>query len=135
MRIEIDKIGTAAVTCVEDIPVQDWDLDRDDIKFKGLINLTAVFVRVPLAIEVTAQAKVNNEIACARCLRLFSQSLSYDFKKLYDYDSLTGGYLEIDADVREEILLNFSMKVLCKSDCKGLCQGCGADLNLEQCRC
>jgi uncharacterized protein len=27
------------------------------------------------------------------------------------------------------------MKQLCKSDCKGICPGCGVDLNREKCRC
>ncbi|MDD5195443.1 MAG: DUF177 domain-containing protein, partial [Candidatus Omnitrophica bacterium] len=44
-------------------------------------------------------------------------------------------YLTVDNDIREEVLLNFPMKVLCKPDCKGLCPGCGANLNNEVCKC
>jgi len=32
-------------------------------------------------------------------------------------------------------LLNFPMRIICKDDCKGMCPDCGADLNLERCRC
>jgi len=27
------------------------------------------------------------------------------------------------------------MRILCREDCKGLCPGCGANLNIEPCRC
>jgi uncharacterized protein len=40
------------------------------------------------------------------------------------------------ADVlREQVLLALPMKVICRSDCRGLCPNCGANLNHEECRC
>ena len=32
-------------------------------------------------------------------------------------------------------ILDMDTKFLCSEDCKGLCPGCGADLNRESCRC
>jgi uncharacterized protein len=32
-------------------------------------------------------------------------------------------------------LLSLPMKVICQSDCRGLCPSCGANLNHEECRC
>lgn len=45
--------------------------------------------------------------------------------------------MEIDftEDIRELLLLAVPSKKLCSSDCKGLCSGCGADLNHETCTC
>jgi uncharacterized protein len=37
--------------------------------------------------------------------------------------------------VREQILLNLPEQVFCKEDCKGLCQKCGANRNLIDCKC
>ena len=40
------------------------------------------------------------------------------------------------ADVlKEQVLLSLPMKVICQSDCRGLCPSCGANLNHEECRC
>jgi uncharacterized protein len=40
------------------------------------------------------------------------------------------------ADVlAEQVLLTIPMKVICRSDCRGLCPHCGANLNHEECRC
>ena len=45
------------------------------------------------------------------------------------------GELELDGLMREVFLLEMDTKNLCSEDCKGLCPGCGADLNVEACRC
>jgi hypothetical protein len=37
--------------------------------------------------------------------------------------------------LREQVLLALPMKVICRSDCRGLCPNCGANLNHEECRC
>ena len=40
------------------------------------------------------------------------------------------------ADVlAEQVNLALPMKVICRSDCRGLCPHCGANLNNEECRC
>ena len=36
---------------------------------------------------------------------------------------------------RDAFILDMDTKFLCSEDCKGLCPGCGADLNCESCRC
>ena len=39
-------------------------------------------------------------------------------------------------DIIEQTLdFKIPASVLCKEDCKGLCQGCGANLNIEACSC
>ena len=45
------------------------------------------------------------------------------------------GELELDELMREVFLLEMDTKNLCSEDCKGLCPGCGVDLNVESCRC
>ena len=36
---------------------------------------------------------------------------------------------------RDAFILDMDTKFLCSEDCKGLCSGCGANLNREACRC
>src|SRR6267378_3528838 len=35
----------------------------------------------------------------------------------------------------EPVVLALPLKVICQSDCRGLCPNCGANLNHEECRC
>ncbi|HHX94624.1 MAG TPA: DUF177 domain-containing protein [Clostridia bacterium] len=46
-----------------------------------------------------------------------------------------GSVIDIKCIVYESILLNLPMKILCSSDCRGICSSCGTDLNLEECGC
>ncbi|MDR0478112.1 MAG: DUF177 domain-containing protein [Desulfobulbaceae bacterium] len=48
---------------------------------------------------------------------------------------VTGSALDLAEVFRERVLLALPEKVLCAEDCRGLCAGCGADLNQEPCRC
>jgi len=48
---------------------------------------------------------------------------------------LDDGAVDLDALAREEFILGMDTKTLCREDCKGLCPGCGANLNNEACRC
>ena len=43
--------------------------------------------------------------------------------------------IEMDEAVREELILAVGQYVLCRTDCKGLCVQCGADLNKSPCDC
>ena len=49
---------------------------------------------------------------------------------------LMDGYeLDMDEVVTTAFILAMDTKNLCSDDCKGLCSGCGVDLNVEPCRC
>jgi uncharacterized protein len=43
--------------------------------------------------------------------------------------------IDLGPDIREEIILDYPVKPLCKPDCKGLCPTCGKNLNEGQCNC
>ena len=43
--------------------------------------------------------------------------------------------IDLDQDIREEIILDYPIKPLCRPDCKGLCPRCGKNLNEGGCSC
>lgn len=45
------------------------------------------------------------------------------------------GSLRLEDVVREQVLLSLPARTLCREDCKGLCPGCGRNLNSEVCTC
>ncbi|MEI8349742.1 MAG: DUF177 domain-containing protein [Candidatus Omnitrophota bacterium] len=134
MKVEIERIDSEPLTLQEDIPVTGWDLDSFDVKFVDAIHLVCSFARFDKEIIVEAVVTVHRNICCSRCLEEKRQTTTQEFTLNYNVHHL-GKYLEIDKDIREEILLNFPMKVLCSTECKGLCPGCKVNLNFEQCRC
>lgn len=52
-----------------------------------------------------------------------------------DYIVVENNVLDLDELINEEIQLFLLAKMLCKDDCKGLCQNCGKNLNYEKCEC
>jgi len=134
MRLEVERIKDREIEIGEDIEASAWELDSFDIKFIKNIHLNCKFVRVGKEILVGGKITIYRRATCSRCLEATEQVINKEFKLSYNVSSL-GNYLDIDKDVREEILLDFPMKVLCKADCKGICPMCGANLNFEECQC
>ena len=52
-----------------------------------------------------------------------------------DRTELVGEEIDLGEILREELLLALPTKLLCDDDCKGICAGCGAELNSEPCTC
>ncbi|MBN2171495.1 MAG: DUF177 domain-containing protein [Candidatus Krumholzibacteriota bacterium] len=100
---------------------------------------------------VNAAVEGSFPFTCDRCGASFSGRLAGDFMLVVlakaggDLDPedseevvlLPSGVQEIDIgeQVRETLLLALPMRLLCREDCRGLCPGCGANLNEEPCVC
>jgi len=134
MKIEVNKITESGLLLEEDIPAETWDMDSDNVKFVNGLNISCKFFKNNKEIFVNVYLKIRRLIICSRCLEEVGQIVEKDFTLNYNIKNL-GEYLNIDNDIREEILLNFPMKTLCSSDCKGLCPVCGENLNYIVCNC
>ena len=99
-----------------------------------------------ISLEITADTVYNTY--CDRCSKPIECKYEFEFSRTLVkegtienededgvYLEIKGGFLEADDEIREEFVLMFPTKHLCDEDCKGICQGCGADLNNEECRC
>jgi uncharacterized protein len=46
-----------------------------------------------------------------------------------------GDFIDLAPIICEQIILQIPMKVICREECRGLCQHCGANLNVSSCNC
>lgn len=135
MRVEVDSIPIGDYLVLEeDNDLSGWDMDRFDVKFIGDIHMRCSFTKVEKDIFVQADVNIKKEIICSRCLDNKLKEESYTFNFHYTIPN-SQKYIEMDKDIREEILLRYPIKVLCRDDCKGLCPYCGVNLNYEKCSC
>ena len=94
------------------------------------------------------------QVTCHRCLTAFlwplkepidiylieeeelvpAEEMELEAREL-DFEFFDGVAIEIDQLVVEQLFLALPVKILCSEDCRGLCPGCGANLNEEQCQC
>jgi len=134
MKIKVEKIRDKAIEIEEEIPASSWELNSSDITFVNSILLKSKFFRVRNEIVAQTLVTTHRDVVCSRCLQQARQVIEQSFTKNYK-DSEVGECLEINDDIREDILLNFPMQALCKQDCKGICSRCGVDLNHQECNC
>jgi uncharacterized protein len=105
-------------------------------------------------IRISGSLHTRLELVCARCLDAVLEEVSRDFDLFYrpmagiakeeevrlKVDDTEIAFFQGDglflADVlAEQVNLAIPMKIICRSDCRGLCPHCGANLNSEECRC
>jgi len=134
MKFRVDEITQDGITIQESIDASSWDLDSSDLKFIGFIQIVAKAFLIADTIEVEVELDTTRDILCNRCLMSVKKKDNQKFKLFYDKKDLAD-YLDIDEDIREQILLNYPMKVLCKDDCLGICPDCGINLNTGNCQC
>jgi uncharacterized protein len=95
------------------------------------------------------RGRLNGSVnmACDRCTGPFELDIDVEFDAFEmlpdgEYDGeprvrLENGQLQLDmgAILWEEFALTLPFKPLCSEDCKGICPGCGVDLNSGKCEC
>ena len=89
-------------------------------------------------------------VQCWRCLQPADFTLDFTFEDTWFLeasadgaeDFLVSAFIEDDGESinvleygREVLLEHLPMRVLCRTQCLGLCSVCGANLNIEECNC
>jgi uncharacterized protein len=80
---------------------------------------------------------------CVRCLDETLVKLDVPIEELYvyppqpdaEFNLSDDGIMDLAPLVREEIIIDTPMGILCKPDCSGLCPNCGENLNNGPCGC
>ena len=95
-------------------------------------------------ISLKAEVKATADTRCSRCLEpvslpvaaeidvAFDRQPDPDDPDLYSFEAST---IELTDAVRDALLLELPMRILCSQDCKGLCSKCGVNLNKGTCTC
>jgi uncharacterized protein len=105
-------------------------------------------------IRVVGKFSTRLEMSCARCLDPVSRQVSASFDLIYrplgadarpEESSISEAETEIgfyqgegvllEDVLREQIMLALPLKAVCREACKGICPGCGRNLNTEVCVC
>ena len=143
LRLNVGFIIHAEVGYTHEFPFEFEKLKAgDDLDLWGFSGV-AIFGRTPQGLLLTGSFSAETTIECVRCLKAFSQPLSWDMTELYAFNakSVSESGLTVPEDaqidlqplIREYALLEVPIKPVCKPDCRGLCPVCGQDLNIRDC--
>jgi uncharacterized protein len=134
MKINVNHILPQGTVFEEDILAKTLEVGTDIIKFKGPVHVKARLEKITNAVIAELEIRADVGEVCCRCLNEFDQVL--DKKLRLDFALDRSVYeLDLDPDIREDIILWYPLKPLCKPSCLGLCPGCGANLNETKCKC
>ncbi len=162
MFISLQDLEQKEINFREEYPPETIDLGPD-LRQSGRLSSTgrATLIEerhgnkgVIQDIRVQGELTTAVEIDCARCLEPVTRGVRRSFELLYrpqgsdagreeisvtDAEAEIGYYrgegIELKDILREQILLDVPMRVICREECKGLCPHCGQNLNNGSCQC
>ncbi|MDE6992731.1 MAG: DUF177 domain-containing protein [Lachnospiraceae bacterium] len=145
--------------------VQELEVPYDADAFTNHFGTFQIREKSPVALRLSnigrskaliqGNARFTFALACDRCLRDVDYTFDLSFDRVVvspeytdggmeckdsvdDEDSselMEGYHLNVDELIKNELLLNWPLKVLCREDCRGICKTCGRNLNDGGCGC
>ena len=130
----------------------DYELDLSQVEWCGFrpftqpVHVEGRVRNMAGALTLSAELSGLLSLVCDRCAQPFEREKTVEYETLLAFELANGesddivlldksGELDLDGLMTEVFLLEMDTKNLCSEDCRGLCPGCGADLNREPCRC
>lgn len=132
------------------VPFQ-FELDLSEMTFnsvemfKAPVRVSGQVANAGGVLTLTAEVDTQLVCVCARCLIQFENLVHFDVdvtlaESTQDEDDpdvylLEGDSIDVDEVIVTAFVLNMEQRFLCREDCQGLCEKCGADLNEGHCNC
>ena len=164
MEIRLEQIKEDGLTLelensVENFPILTEMVANDECEFVAPLRTALRALRIGDLVEMDGNIETSVRLPCSRCLQPFETPLKSSFALTYMQqvadmveDTEPQQEIELNAEdmgivyfqgekinlkdaIQEQVVLEFPLRPLCKSDCKGLCPKCGADLNEAPCDC
>lgn len=135
MKISIKDIRPEGLEVADKIPLDILGLtEREGLQFISPLHVQARAEKIKNAVLVKTTLDGRYTSFCSRCLKEIERDWAGRFSFDFPVDRNTE-FIEMDEDIRQEVLLHLPQRILCQEDCQGLCPSCGADLNKESCKC
>jgi uncharacterized protein len=155
MRIEVENLTAKGLPFAHRYGAEEVELEEEGARLVAEAMVEGSASRKGQEVRLRGEIKTEVELLCDRCLAAARMPLAVEFDtsfipreveatkeenvELQPEDLLLSTYegdaVDLDELVREQILLALPLRHLCREECKGLCQTCGADLNAADCSC
>ena len=134
MKINTRQIPDDGLILTEEFSPLELDLETEIIKFNGPVKVRAHLTKSYGAIGANLTLSASMHVICGRCLKEVDAEFNRQ-AQLHYADNKLDPMIDLDPDIREEIILSYPINPLCSDDCKGLCPRCGHNLNEGGCNC
>lgn len=131
MKVKLSDIPEEGLELTEFFDPAERNLQTQQLSFTAPVHVSALFHKERDTVLVTASAEGSMDLVCDRCLNRFPERYQGHFD--LDYSVKGKVTLDVTDDIRQEILLSYPLRQICREDCLGLCPRCGANLNEGLC--
>lgn len=153
MQFRLQQLLSKGQTVIvnEQLDVSELFRRRQDVISTGPIHIDLKVQPEGGIVVVEGKLDIDMELACSRCLEPTHVHSSIPFAEQFkpadsedeeeaedeedDLIEIANDHLDLKPFVEEYVQLFMPFAPLCKSDCKGLCQQCGSNLNEQSCQC
>lgn len=154
MIIEAAKIQNSGKSFDLKFESSEIDLNSEFANVSGETLFKGKISNSDLRTIVEGEIKTEVELNCNRCLRIIPKKIEFSFKNAYilaenyteeeeselenkdlEISIFEGDKIDLSEVAGEQIALALPSQILCEIDCKGLCEKCGANRNLTNCKC
>ena len=134
MKIFISQVPAEGIFLEEEIKPVELELETELIKFRTSLKIKAQVSRIIDAFIVELNMSAVLFAGCSRCLDEFEWEFNKDAQFSYPIVSSVS-FIDLNPDIREDVMLDYPIKPLCSISCKGLCLECGKNKNEGGCNC
>ncbi len=134
IRISLRDIPSTGLAINQTIPKEGIGMSDEEVDISSPLVVSAQLRRVESTVFAKAHVEADFGFLCARCLETVHEHQSRDYDFTFDLEP-NDEYVDLGEEIRQEIIVENPTRILCKEDCKGICAGCGVNLNIEQCKC
>lgn len=154
MIIDLTTIKKTPYAFENTIAPEKIDLEGEAVKLRRAVRIEGSLNKRAAQTDVEGKIFVDVLLECSRCLQEIEKPLEIEFRSVFvtpeffhegkevelkqddlEVDIFGGSSIDLPELVREQILLNLPTQIFCVEKCKGLCDKCGANLNLIDCNC
>lgn len=152
LKIPVEQLREGPLELDLDMDSRELELEDENYRFTGRVQGKLTFNVVGQDVFAVGDLAVPVEGRCVRCLDPAGATLRVPVNETWirgsggaepgdasDLEAIVntyvGDFVESAGVLRELIMAALPDRLYCREDCRGLCPGCGANLNNEPCRC
>lgn len=135
IEVHVSEMPEEGVTLSGEVTFAELGVEEDDLtRLPQPVRYELLLRQLGEDLLVTGRVGATVELLCDRCAEFGVHELGPE-EVCHRYEKVAGEVVDLTDDLREDILISFPQTHLCSEDCAGLCHHCGANLNVESCRC
>ena len=125
------------------------ELAPGQFEISGMVSVDVTAVSATDDVSVAGSISIPWSGECRRCLQAISGIQVVEFDERFaparsrnrigsseiDVSIIDGDQIDLLEPIRETVMIETPMSVLCSESCEGICDVCGADRNNDSCEC